>query len=780
MAAAQATVSVLSFVQAAHVFAVFHAMLEKLSLIGAIRVDPQEQAEALTRSVGEEITHMLEQQKQLEDKFQTLLAEQHILRSLPNKNKLMQNEAQLHEVAEQLRHSTAQLCRNLKDNPNVSENMVKVAAERNTLQQLLQHCSHELEAQQQAPALAEFVVNQERRDVDIRDTIERERITSAAVKQLKATIREESAKHEEELRANKRSLKALNTQLKQITLDSHSTQQYRELEVKASNECGRRVESMAVADLRDEAELLRQQIALEERVHQTSADFLGKQAKQLREDALNWADRLEKDVTAKERDTEALKQEHQRDTSRLKDVKEAYEDEVTAKEERDTCEKEVKDRVAAELVLLERQAMAVLRIQAMWRGHAARQSLSKEKKGKGATKGKGPAKKKNAVLMTLLAGWDASPRDVRAAIAWGVISTARHTHLQAGTLHPGAAVLGWQAAGLVLIVLPRLPPVKARANSMTIDFQDPEYEPVTLHDVCGTPPTTPAAVSALLVAPLTPTIPSVQTVLAWLPCCLLHCMLNMAAAPGSWAAGAFIAATPHRRQIACLIRLARRRLSLQDISHGTLGIVPFNLVVYLGPVGALTTWTAMLLAAYTGFMHATWQLLTLSTPTLARDPWAGALHLGSLAAWPAWAWGWAPMLCWAASILYSFNIVRQLGVRVATLQNRVSAVEGREAQLVGMVQPLEGTVTILEDRVMYLEDRLKVAELRSGAAVAGDPVPTRIAASAIIPADPAQAQAELPINGPDGARHGRQPFKRLFGCSTFPILLVRSNPHVPT
>ena len=40
------------------------------------------------------------------------------------------------------------------------------------------------------------------------------------------------------------------------------------VQVKASNECGRRVESMAVADLQDEAELLRQQIALEERVHQ--------------------------------------------------------------------------------------------------------------------------------------------------------------------------------------------------------------------------------------------------------------------------------------------------------------------------------------------------------------------------------------------------------------------------------------------------------------------------------------------------------------------------------
>ena len=31
------------------------------------------------------------------------------------------------------------------------------------------------------------------------------------------------------------------------------------------------------------------------------------------------------------------------------------------------------------------------------------------------------------------------------------------------------------AAGVVLIILPRLPPVKALVNSLTSDFQDPEY-----------------------------------------------------------------------------------------------------------------------------------------------------------------------------------------------------------------------------------------------------------------------------------------------------------------
>ena len=128
MAAAQATTSVLSFVQAAHVSLVILKLMSssdhphvqpQLTLSGDVHrclqssmlcwrslasLEPskwiprfvkwtavgdtghfqqeiapehndllQEQAEALTRSVGEEITHMLEQQKQLEDKFQVTM-----------------------------------------------------------------------------------------------------------------------------------------------------------------------------------------------------------------------------------------------------------------------------------------------------------------------------------------------------------------------------------------------------------------------------------------------------------------------------------------------------------------------------------------------------------------------------------------------------------------------------------------------------------------------------------------------------------------------------------
>ena len=134
--------------------------------------------------------------------------------------------------------------------------------------------------------------------------------------------------------------------------------------------------------------------------------------------------------------------------------------------------------------------------------------------------------------------------------------------------------------------------------------------------------------------------------------------------------------------------------------------------MHLGPVGALTVWTAVLLATYAGFVQVMGQLFAWSTPSLALGPWAAALHLASLA---QQAWEWAPTLCWAAAMVYSVDAVGQLGLKVATLQDRVHAVEGRESQLMGKVQTLEGKVTTMEDRVTYLEDRLKVAgEARLG------------------------------------------------------------------
>ncbi len=66
--------------------------LEKLTLVGVITVDPKVQAQELTQSVGEEITRMIANQKNLERRFEELVSAQHVLRTLPNKSKLRDNQ----------------------------------------------------------------------------------------------------------------------------------------------------------------------------------------------------------------------------------------------------------------------------------------------------------------------------------------------------------------------------------------------------------------------------------------------------------------------------------------------------------------------------------------------------------------------------------------------------------------------------------------------------------------------------------------------------------------
>lgn len=99
------------------VYSVIKHLLDKLALVGIINVDPKVQAQELTQSVGEEITRMIGQQKELERRFEELVSAQHTLRQLPNKAKLRENQVELQQVAEALRQSTKTLCRHV---PNAS------------------------------------------------------------------------------------------------------------------------------------------------------------------------------------------------------------------------------------------------------------------------------------------------------------------------------------------------------------------------------------------------------------------------------------------------------------------------------------------------------------------------------------------------------------------------------------------------------------------------------------------------------------------------------------
>ncbi|GMH36705.1 hypothetical protein BSKO_04578 [Bryopsis sp. KO-2023] len=381
----------LSELESIHVQAILRATLEKLALVGAIKVDPQVQAQELTLSVGEEITRMIYEQKDLEKQFNDLISVQHGLRNMPNKSKLRENQAELQRVSHQLRQSTKQLCRNLKDNPNVAENMGKVSAIRQSLTSLLLQCLGEVESDGEVKAMVETVMAQEKTEAK---TIDRERRMTAAVRQLKNDLKDEKSDHEEKMREKRKALAILKEQLKEVKARTTIESRFRVKDVTAKNECLHRLEGCDVADLERDLDLTRHQIQIEKSVHEASAEYLKNLQANLQQESINWTQKSDKDIQEKEKEIQVLRANHQRDLTKLRDVEEKYKAEVALKNDRALNEKQLEHAAEAFRLVAETKRRAAVKIQALFRGWQIRKELKGGKKGaKKGGKGKKGKKK---------------------------------------------------------------------------------------------------------------------------------------------------------------------------------------------------------------------------------------------------------------------------------------------------------------------------------------------------------------------------------------------------
>ena len=367
----------------------FRRAIERLGLVGVIKTDAHLQAQALSQAVGQEIHKVLGEQRELEVKFEELISQRAGLKSMANKSKLKENQEEVHSVAIDLRQKTRNLSRNLKENPNVADNMNKVASVRQEVVALMGGCIQELRAERYPRSLRERVAEDQSREVHIRETIEREREASAAVRDLRQQLMQERESHEEEIKSQGQILAELKELVKELSAATVIETAYTAKEVQAKNACVKRTEGEELARLGSEAEALRQRITMEQRVHAVSAEFLKKKQASMQEEVLNWMQKYETDTTSKDKELETVKLNHQRDLVKLKELEEKYREELAAKETREmeaVQAKEAEIRAERDGEILSRAATT---LQSLWKGFKARSSTARKASGK---KGKGKKK----------------------------------------------------------------------------------------------------------------------------------------------------------------------------------------------------------------------------------------------------------------------------------------------------------------------------------------------------------------------------------------------------
>lgn len=100
-------------------------------------------------------------------------------------------------VAAKLRTSIEALCDKLKDNPNVAENVAKVASERQSLQSLLTKSLEELLTVHKVPCITEAVMVERYRRREVKEVVDREKTAARAVATLRTELKDERDDHDQ-------------------------------------------------------------------------------------------------------------------------------------------------------------------------------------------------------------------------------------------------------------------------------------------------------------------------------------------------------------------------------------------------------------------------------------------------------------------------------------------------------------------------------------------------------------------------------------------------------
>ena len=120
----------LSFIESRRVAVVIEDAIEKLTFLESISPDVLQHRDELSKFVGDEISRIISVQRQLEQRYECLIAQREGLKGSTNRSKYKNIQSEIQEVSRALRDSTKDLCRNLKDSPDIAGNLIKIQQER--------------------------------------------------------------------------------------------------------------------------------------------------------------------------------------------------------------------------------------------------------------------------------------------------------------------------------------------------------------------------------------------------------------------------------------------------------------------------------------------------------------------------------------------------------------------------------------------------------------------------------------------------------------------------
>jgi hypothetical protein len=334
------TTTTLSTTESQRAIAILEDVLEKLSFLSAITPDVLSHREEVNALVGDEISRIIAEQRALETKYDALIEQRAGLKGLANKSKLKEVQAQVAEVSYQLRESLKTLCRSLKDNPDVGDNLARIGEERDSLALLLSRTIHELRDSSSSSStstsvsgghyrsLADFVKKETEQREMMAAVASREEATTKEVEALAATLKEEEDRHAYEVEVKRAEIGTLKDRLRKLKVDTMMTLRYARKEVSAKNEALGKFNAFGETDISVEVEELKQRLAEENSAHEIAMELLKKEQEEFVRKIEEWKVKHATDLAAKNEEIRIMTEKKEAQSITLGALQDRYEEDL--------------------------------------------------------------------------------------------------------------------------------------------------------------------------------------------------------------------------------------------------------------------------------------------------------------------------------------------------------------------------------------------------------------------------------------------------------------------
>lgn len=312
-------------------------------------------------------------------------------------NKIRYKEVQdeIHDVSRALRESTNNLVRSLKENPNISGNLIKVQRDRNELNDVLLRCVQELRDRGKYSSITIKVDEENNAKVRFAQLKLREKQLRENVLQLQEILTEEQKAFNLTTTEQKNAILQLKDELLRVKGNTTSDSKFRRKESLASVSAIWREYKHKEHDLEKKIKKLEEKLSIETIVNQDTKNFLSKKLLSLQDTIGTWEMKYESEIS--EIDNSITLMSNKRNTllSKLSSLqtRKTQDDEFTRQKEIQAAAEKAKVQFEKELNKKQQKASRV--IQRTLRSFVKRKKELEATKneGKKAKTGKGKDKK---------------------------------------------------------------------------------------------------------------------------------------------------------------------------------------------------------------------------------------------------------------------------------------------------------------------------------------------------------------------------------------------------